>query len=90
MREYSFDDTTIDESVDNAFHALALDEQRAAFTPALWEKSGKSNTVRGADRLVKYALTTFRFFAKSGFQACTRTLAEGTRTKRSRTSPWHG
>ena len=45
MKEYSFYDTGLDPSVENAFQALALDEHRAAFSPALWEKSSKSPTV---------------------------------------------
>ncbi|KAI4154296.1 MAG: hypothetical protein LQ340_001763 [Diploschistes diacapsis] len=45
MKEYSFYDTGLDESIENAFQALALDEQRAAFTPALWEKSSRSTTI---------------------------------------------
>jgi len=38
IREYQFDDTRIHPCVENAFQALALDEQRAPFSPALWEK----------------------------------------------------
>ena len=45
LREYSFEDTTVDPSVEFAFQALALDESRASFSPAVWEKSSKSNTV---------------------------------------------
>ena len=45
LKEYSFEDTTIDPSVEYAFQALALDEARASFSPAIWEKSSKSNTV---------------------------------------------
>lgn len=37
-REYQFDDTRVHPCVENAFQALALDEQRAAFSPAVWEK----------------------------------------------------
>ena len=38
MSDYKFYDTQLDPCVENAFQALALDEQRASFEPALWEK----------------------------------------------------
>lgn len=38
LKEYQFDDTRIHPCVENAFQALALDEQRGPFSPALWEK----------------------------------------------------
>lgn len=38
MRDFQFYDTTINDLVENAFQALALDEQRSPFSPALWEK----------------------------------------------------
>lgn len=41
--EYQFYDTTLNPCVENAFQALGLDEHRAAFSPALWEKR-KDNT----------------------------------------------
>jgi len=44
MREYQFDDTRIHPCVENAFQALALDEQRAPFTPALWEKQADNTS----------------------------------------------
>ncbi len=44
MKEYSFYDTSLHECVENAFQALALDEERAPFAPALWEKPRGSNT----------------------------------------------
>ncbi|KAL0265059.1 hypothetical protein SLS55_001017 [Diplodia seriata] len=37
-REMSFFDTKLANCVDYAFQALALDERRASFAPALWEK----------------------------------------------------
>ena len=43
-REYSFYDTSLHECIENAFQALALDEQRAPFSPALWEKPRGSKT----------------------------------------------
>ncbi|KAB8356667.1 hypothetical protein FH972_024244 [Carpinus fangiana] len=39
QNEYAFYDTTLDDCVDNAFQALALDERRAPFQPAVWEKT---------------------------------------------------
>lgn len=41
---YRFYDTAIGEHVENAFHALALDEQRAAFSPTVWEKQDNAST----------------------------------------------
>jgi uncharacterized protein (DUF2235 family) len=43
MRKYQFHDVTLSSSVENAFHALAIDERRKMFTPALWQLS---NTVK--------------------------------------------
>jgi Uncharacterized alpha/beta hydrolase domain (DUF2235) len=37
-REFSFVDTKIEPHIENAFQALALDEQRRTFQPTLWEK----------------------------------------------------
>lgn len=45
IKEYVFYDTTLDPCVENAFQALALDEQRTAFSPALWEKPKKGETI---------------------------------------------
>ena len=42
MTEYRFYDTTLNACVENAYQALALDERRAPFSPALWEKRGSS------------------------------------------------
>ncbi|KAF1986378.1 hypothetical protein K402DRAFT_332875 [Aulographum hederae CBS 113979] len=36
LSEYRFYNTGLDNNVHNAFHALALDETRASFTPTLW------------------------------------------------------
>lgn len=38
FKEYKWFDTTIDNHVENAFHALGLDERRFPYSPALWEK----------------------------------------------------
>jgi uncharacterized protein (DUF2235 family) len=43
-RRYQFHDTTLSTWVDGAFHALAIDERRAAFAPAMWHQQP------GADR----------------------------------------
>ncbi|KAI9783689.1 MAG: hypothetical protein M1839_003537 [Geoglossum umbratile] len=42
--EYSFHDTTLGDIIDNAFHALALDEGRPPFSPAVWERPDNVNT----------------------------------------------
>ena len=44
MKDYSFYDTTLYDGIENAFQALALDEHRAPFSPALWEKPRNSRT----------------------------------------------
>jgi uncharacterized protein (DUF2235 family) len=38
MNDYQFYDTKLNPYVQNAFQALALDERRGPFSPALWEK----------------------------------------------------
>ena len=35
-RKYAFHDVTLSSHVDNAFHALAIDERRKPFSPTLW------------------------------------------------------
>jgi uncharacterized protein (DUF2235 family) len=42
-KKYQFHDTTLSSIVDHAYHALAIDEQRKNFQPALWEQSQKVN-----------------------------------------------
>lgn len=37
-KEWKFHDVKLSRSVDNAFHALAVDEKRKAFKPTLWEQ----------------------------------------------------
>jgi Uncharacterized alpha/beta hydrolase domain (DUF2235) len=44
FKEYSFYDTSLHPCIENAFQALALDEERAPFAPALWEKPRASRT----------------------------------------------
>ncbi|KAF2445269.1 hypothetical protein P171DRAFT_473106 [Karstenula rhodostoma CBS 690.94] len=46
-KEMSFYDTKLSNCVENAFQALALDEKRQAFSPAVWEKPpGNKTTLR--------------------------------------------
>jgi len=43
----TFYDTKLDNCIENAFQALALDEQRSSFSPAVWEKpEGNRTTLR--------------------------------------------
>lgn len=45
--EVRFYDTKLSNCIENAFQALALDEKRSAFSPALWEKpEGNKTTLR--------------------------------------------
>lgn len=43
-KKYSFHDTDLSPRVLHAFHALALDEKRAPFTPAMWHKAPNNTT----------------------------------------------
>ncbi|CCX15030.1 Similar to Uncharacterized protein YEL023C; acc. no. P39992 [Pyronema omphalodes CBS 100304] len=43
-KKYLFHDTDLSPKVLHAFHALALDEKRAPFTPALWYKAPDNTT----------------------------------------------
>ncbi len=45
MKEYMFFDTSLSNCIENAFQALALDEERAAFSPSVWEKTRGNTTV---------------------------------------------
>ncbi|KAI9686900.1 MAG: hypothetical protein M1822_002653 [Bathelium mastoideum] len=46
-KRQAFHDTTLANCIENAFQALALDERRAAFQPAVWEKPpGNTTTLR--------------------------------------------
>lgn len=44
-KELLFYDTRISNCIENAFQALALDESRASFSPAVWEKPRGNTTV---------------------------------------------
>ncbi|KAL6720695.1 hypothetical protein ACLMJK_002620 [Lecanora helva] len=43
-KEYLFYDTSLNDRIENAFQALALDEHRSAFSPAVWEKPRGNET----------------------------------------------
>ncbi|KAI9668526.1 MAG: hypothetical protein M1829_005343 [Trizodia sp. TS-e1964] len=43
-KEFSFYDTTLTSNIENAFHALALDERRGPFSPTIWEKPAGCTT----------------------------------------------
>ena len=49
-KEYCFDSTVLDVKIDHAFQALALDEHREPFSPAIWELPPNSPTVRRIPR----------------------------------------
>jgi len=42
-KRWSFHDMTLSSQVDNAFHALAIDEHRKPFQPSVWEQSPNAN-----------------------------------------------
>ncbi|KAK5111451.1 hypothetical protein LTR62_004903 [Meristemomyces frigidus] len=44
FRTYRFFDTKLHNSVENAYHALALDEQRAPYAPTVWERQESCHT----------------------------------------------
>ncbi|KAH0551739.1 hypothetical protein GP486_007044 [Trichoglossum hirsutum] len=43
-REYSFHNTRLSNKIEHAFQALALDEKRSPFAPAMWEKPDNVST----------------------------------------------
>ena len=43
-KEYKFHDTNLSGIVRHAFQALALDEHRAPFSPAVWERTNMQKT----------------------------------------------
>lgn len=45
MEQYSFVNTKVSQAAVHAFQALALDEHRAAFSPAIWETPDKPNNL---------------------------------------------
>ena len=42
IKQYKWFDTTLDHHIDYAYHALALDERRFPFSPAVWERPEKN------------------------------------------------
>lgn len=44
-KHYEFHNVKISEIVKNAYHALAIDERRKAFSPSLWENEGDNQIV---------------------------------------------
>ena len=60
MKEYTFYDTSLSDCIENAFQALALDEQRAPFQPAIWEKKSRNRTVSCLGQNSMYMLTGFK------------------------------
>ncbi|CAD0021957.1 unnamed protein product, partial [Aureobasidium pullulans] len=44
LHEYKWLDTRLSDNIENAFQALALDEHRAPFSPAVWEKPTGNHT----------------------------------------------
>ncbi len=46
QHKYEFHDTTLSSMIENAYHALAVDEKRGNFQPTLWTQSG---TVKAGD-----------------------------------------
>jgi hypothetical protein len=40
--EFRFFDTGLSDRIEHAFHALALDEHRPPFSPAVWERTAKN------------------------------------------------
>src|SRR3954466_12812008 len=45
IKKYRFFDTGLGPHVKNAFQALALDEERSAFSPAVWSREDNTATV---------------------------------------------
>ena len=92
MRQYQFFDTSLEDIVENAFQALALDERRSAFTPTVWEKMEGNKSVSSRVPVVEEESGNIidRICDKYGFQVCTKTVEEVIPTWISPTSHWHG
>lgn len=52
FQEYQFYDTTIDNHIDHAYQALALDETRSSFGPSVWERPAGCTTVGHSSMIV--------------------------------------
>lgn len=44
LHSYRFFDTGVDDKIENAFHMMALDEHRSAFSPTVWSKKDGGKT----------------------------------------------
>lgn len=62
-----FYDTKLSNCIENAFQALALDERRTSFAPAIWEKPEGNITVCETHPNGGTQLTFIRRLGKSGF-----------------------
>ena len=81
LDELRFYDTKLASNVINAFQALALDEMRYSFQPAVWEKPAGLTTVRGYVMISLSLLTFSRILSKCGSLEYTRILAVAKRSK---------
>lgn len=68
-----FYDTKLSNCIENAFQALALDERRTSFAPAIWEKPAGNITVCEFHLDNRNKLTFIRRSGKSGFLEYTAT-----------------
>jgi uncharacterized protein (DUF2235 family) len=50
LNKYSFHDVKLSSTINNAFHALALDERRNLFQPTLWEVSSKKTADQNVEQ----------------------------------------
>lgn len=67
LHEYKWLDTKLSDKVKNAFQALALDEHRAPFSPAVWEKPEGSHTVSQCRHSAKFLLTVPQYLKQTWF-----------------------
>jgi hypothetical protein len=51
QREYEFHDTTLAPGVENAFQALAIDEQRTPFQPSIWKSNPKPRVTQTVEQV---------------------------------------
>jgi hypothetical protein len=79
--ELRFYDTKLAGNVANAFQALALDEMRYSFQPAVWEKPAGLTTVCDCLLSSLDLLTISRILSKYGSLGYTRMLAAAKRSK---------
>jgi hypothetical protein len=79
--ELRFYDTKLASNVLNAFQALALDEMRYSFQPALWEKPASLTTVCEYLMIFLDLLTVSRILSKCGSQGYIPMLAAAKTSK---------